>query len=1158
MSHVPADVLALVDDAVDLAHTWIDETEAGQTDEERATTGQLAALVSDPQGLDLAMRFVDRVARPEDAAVAANELSRLTAADAASFLGTVDRALLGLGAKAARLAPAVVVPLARKRLRQIVGHLVVDARDPQLGKHLQRSREDGFRLNINLLGEAVLGEKEAASRMNRTIDLINRDDVDYVSIKVSSLVSQISTWDTEGTTERVLERLRPLYRAAVATSPHTFVNLDMEEYRDLDLTIEVFTRILQEEEFHDLEAGIVLQAYLPDSAPALEKLLDFAEKRHRAGQAPIKIRIVKGANLSMERVEAEIHGWHQAPYPTKDDVDANYLRLMERILRPENLGKVRVGIASHNLYTVALAHLLANKREVADMLDIEMLQGMSPSQARAVRDRVGTVLLYTPVVAPEDFDVAVSYLVRRLEENAQSQNFLRALFADEHDESGAGLDDQEDRFRRAISNMTTVSASKRRSAEREPIGASFENTADSDPALPETRSWARERVNAEPKDLWSPMLENTEQVDQVVAKVKRAVAGWRERSYAERATILRAVAAQLEARRGDFVTVMAKEAGKTVAEADPEISEAIDFARYYADRCEELASDSASLQTDGAAFEPVDLTLVTPPWNFPVAIPCGGVIAALAAGSGVIIKPAGPVAGCSELIVEAVHAGGVPGELVQLVRAPENEVGKYLVSHSGVDQVILTGASETAEMFASWRAEHAGGARVFAETSGKNSLIITPAADYDLAVADLVKSAFGHAGQKCSASSLVILVGSAGKSKRLLNQLVDAASSVRVGWPTDLQATMGPLIAPPEGKLERALTTLESGESWLVEPRKIDESGRLWSPGVRDNVAPESFFHLTECFGPVLGIMRAKNLAEAVKLQNAVDYGLTAGLHSLDEKEIDYWLEHVEAGNLYVNRHITGAIVQRQAFGGWKLSAFGPGAKAGGPNYVAQLGTWHADGMPEHGIELTPEIARAHADYTGLVDDQDERAWLRGALASDAAAWAAELGREEDLSALHAEANIFRYRPAPVTIRAEEGASAGQLMRLLCAAELAGAPVKVSLNLDLSRELKAKHDAGPAAVAGLQRLAKVVEVGESTKQFIERAKAGETNERIRVIGDGDAIEAALAGLASVTVLTGEVLATGRRELLTFLREQAISLTRHRFGHLPDGDFVPVQ
>ena len=220
---------------------------------------------------------------------------------------------------------------------------------------------------------------------------------------------------------------------------------------------------------------------------------------------------------------------------------------------------------------------------------------------------------------------------------------------------------------------------------------------------------------------------------------------------------------------------------------------------------------------------------------------------------------------------------------------------------------------------------------MYAETSGKNSLVITPAADYDLAVADLVKSAFGHAGQKCSAASLVILVGSAGRSERLRRQLVDAVRSLRVGWPDDLGVTMGPVIEPPTGKLERALTTLEPGESWLVEPRRLDDTGRLWSPGLKDGVAPGSFFHLTECFGPVLGIMRARTLEEAVALQNATAFGLTGGLHSLDEEEIAYWLDHVEVGNAYVNRHITGAIVQRQPFGGWKDSAVGPGAKAGGP-----------------------------------------------------------------------------------------------------------------------------------------------------------------------------------------------------------------------------------
>src|SRR5690606_24805949 len=260
----------LVEEAVALARRWAQQTTEQQTGAARRTSGQLARLVAEPAGLDLAVRFVDRVARPEDVEVAARELGALAGlAGSARFLSGADRALLGLGARVARMAPSVVVPLARKRLRQLVGHLVVDAEDPTLANHLARARAEGYRLNINLLGEAVLGEAEAESRARRTLELLQRDDVDYVSIKVSSLVSQISTWDTAGTAARVVERLRPLYAAARAASPHTFVNLDMEEYRDLEVTLDVFETLLAEPELLDLEAGIVLQAYLPDTPAAL-------------------------------------------------------------------------------------------------------------------------------------------------------------------------------------------------------------------------------------------------------------------------------------------------------------------------------------------------------------------------------------------------------------------------------------------------------------------------------------------------------------------------------------------------------------------------------------------------------------------------------------------------------------------------------------------------------------------------------------------------------------------------------------------------------------------------------------------------------------------------------------------------------------------------
>ncbi|GAA1861425.1 bifunctional proline dehydrogenase/L-glutamate gamma-semialdehyde dehydrogenase [Myceligenerans crystallogenes] len=1265
---------ALTDDAVALARRWIGASEqrAARPSPEDRTAARasraLGALVSDPAGLELAMSFVDDVARPQDARVAAKALARLgSRAGSASFLSPVDRFLFRAGALAAPVAPAVVVPAARARLRQLVGHLVADA-GPGLAAHLARTRAQGYTLNVNLLGEAVLGEAEAAARLERTIALVKRPDVDYVSVKVSSVAAQLVTWDLAGSRDRVVERLLPLYRAA--RDHGVFVNLDMEEYRDLALTTAVFQTVLDRDEFRGLEAGIVLQAYLPDALGALDDLTAFATRRVAAGGARIKVRLVKGANLSMERVEAALHGWPQAPYPDKPGVDANYVRLLDHALRPDRTAAVRIGAASHNLFHVALAVLLARARGVAEGLDIEMLQGMAPAESAAVRDEIraggGRVVLYTPVVRNEDFDVAISYLVRRLEENAATQNFVHAMFADLQGDDGAASADpmtgQEAAFRESVTagiHYTPADVAPRRVPRGEPrVGAHgahlvggddagrsgrlaggrdddpgrapgtddargdradeprgdvvgdprgdaapvFENCPDTDPAVAASREWAARIVG--PGSGFVPAitapLTTAEQVDDVVDRAQRAAAVWSAVAPADRARVLRAAARHLEAARADLIAAAVHEAGKTVAEADPEISEAVDFAGYYAASAELL--DPAAGACPGAGFHPDGVTLVTPPWNFPVAIPIGGVLAALAAGSPVIAKPAPPTPRCYELAVDAVHAAldevapeigldpAAARDVVQYVRVPDGDLGRRLVTHDGVARVLLTGAIETAQMFASWRPE----LQVLAETSGKNALVVTPSADLDLAVADVIRSAFGHAGQKCSAASLVILVGSVADPSsptggRFRRQLADAARSLAVGPATSLSTTMGPLTEPAQGKLLRALTTLDDGESWLVEPRRLDddvtegerrlrdeerhtfpehsrrsvdpstasaaglEPGRLWTPGVRDGVRPGSFFHLTEVFGPVLGIMTARTLDEAIDLQNAVSFGLTGGLHSLDDAEIDHWLDRVEVGNAYVNRHITGAIVQRQSFGGWKASSVGPGAKAGGPNYVAQLGRW-SDAAP---------VPSRHDDPSG---------WLAWAMSDDDAWWAGEFGADHDPAGLEAESNVFRYRPVPaLTVRVGEGALEIEVERVLAAARRAGVPVTVSRPLPAGQAAAvpagsdtptpAGSDAVPAgteaatpgAEATLAPDAPGVVVGHLTHQRFAAAVAdGTVTGRIRVIGAAPGLRAAAATrAATVTVLDAPVLASGRRELLTMLREQAISRTTHRYGHTRD-------
>ncbi len=405
--------------------------------------------------------------------------------------------------------------------------------------------------------------------------------------------------------------------------------------------------------------------------------------------------------------------------------------------------------------------------------------------------------------------------------------------------------------------------------------------------------------------------------------------------------------------------------------------------------------------------------LVAGPWNFPTAIPANGVLAALAGGNAVILKPAPEAVATAVELVRHAHDAGVPADVVQLVRCPDDDTGRHLVTHAGIDAVVLTGSYDTARLFLGWRPD----LHLLAETSGKNALVISQTADVDLALRDLVRSAFGHAGQKCSAASLAIVEGPLHDDPAFLERLADAVRTVRVGPATDLGSVMGPVIAPPSGPLERALTTLDHGERWLVEPRRLDDSGRLWSPGVRIGVQPGSWFHRTECFGPVLGVIRADDLDHAVAIQNAVAFGLTGGLHSLDEAEIERWLERVEVGNAYVNRHTTGAIVQRQPFGGWKRSAVGRGAKTGGPGDVARFVSFHR-------ATATDEAA-ATASY---------QRW-----------WDERFGTAIDRTGLAAERNVLRYRPvAGVVVRTAPDTPELDVASLRAAARQAGVAMTVT------------------------------------------------------------------------------------------------------------------
>ncbi|MFM8577735.1 MAG: aldehyde dehydrogenase family protein, partial [Planctomycetaceae bacterium] len=607
-----------------------------------------------------------------------------------------------------------------------------------------------------------------------------------------------------------------------------------------------------------------------------------------------------------------------------------------------------------------------------------------------------------------------------------------------------------------------------------------------------------------------------------------------------RGAVLRSAAAELARGRGDAIGAMVLDAGKAALEADAEVSEAVDFASYYA------ASLEDPCWTDGTTPDPLGVVEIAPPWNFPFAIPAGGCLSALAAGNAVILKPAPQSVLVAWELVKRLWAAGVPREVLQFLPVDDGDVGRRLVTHEQVSAVILTGGYETAKLFRSWRPD----IRLFGETSGKNSLIVTAAADTDLAIKDIVRGAFGHAGQKCSATSLAILEADVHDDPRFLDALHEAAASLVVDSAWNASATVTPLIRPPEGNLARGLTALDAGEQWLLKPRQSAANPGLWSPGIRLGVVLGGWFHRTECFGPVLGIMRANDVDEALDMANDSAFGLTAGIHSLDEGEIARWKERIAVGNAYVNRGTTGAIVRRQPFGGWKRSSVGQGAKAGGPNYVGQLCSWRETALPCSVGPVPPRVRRLldtirRFDPAGRPWSEQSLRRLESIAGSAAYHLDQEFGRPHDPSELGCESNVFRYRRRVamlVRLSKETDQLPDDLAALVLLAATVGVPMPVSMAF------------GPVWLDGFVRWsgadARIEPVQECSSRILEMTSTGgdRPGPSIRTIGPVEAAITASAATHDIPLFSHPLVSNARIELLPFLVEQSLSETLHRYGN----------
>lgn len=1160
--------------AIELASLMLKEATQHQSPKEKKRQLQLSHMMNDDSGKVFTTSMTDQCFRSQNPSRVADQiLYLLKKYGIPNYLSFSKKTSLQLFKLFGSHLSKLFVPLTKRMVRKETATVILPGEEKELSHHMQQRRKENVRINLNRLGEAILGEEEANRRLQLYLRDLENPSVEYISVKISTICSQINLLAWEETLAILSDRLKLLFRAAKknhytradGTKVPKFVNLDMEEYRDLHITVDLFRRVLDDSEFFGHSAGIVLQSYLPDSFLIQQELTIWAMRRLALGGAPIKIRIVKGANLAMEQVEASIRGWQQAPFLDKEHVDANFKRMVIYGCQFEHARAAHLGIGSHNLFDIAYALLLRSENKVERYVGFEMLEGMADPIRRVVQALAGDMLLYCPAATDEEFQNAVAYLVRRLDENTSQENFLRHAFEMKPDSKE--WHKQASLFSSACFSANSLSLSPRRVQNRflfphkDDSQECFRNEPDTDWALPQNRKWAEglikewsqkkfspiplviggEEVQAtenigkgeDPsfpgQELYTYTLGNEHQAETALQKAQETKRSWGTTPVRERSRLLAQVAEGLKRQRGELIGAMVSDTGKTVIEADIEVSEAIDFAEYYRRNIEELSL------IDDIQWNPKGVVLVAPPWNFPCSISTGNLVAAIATGNCVIFKPASESVLVGWLLANIFWDAGIDKNVLQFFTCEDEPVGSLLVKDPRIDVILLTGATATAKLLMKLRP----GLDLIAETGGKNAIIMTSLADRDLAVKDLIQSAFGHSGQKCSACSLLICEAEVYDDPHFRNHLKDAVSSITVGSPWQLNTRLGPLIHEPNQTLLKGLTTLEEGEEWLLEPRQDKQNPNLWSPGIKLGVKPGSFTHQTEFFGPVLGMMRADNLQHAIELANGTPYGLTSGLHSLDEREQKIWAKNIVAGNCYINRTITGAVVQRQPFGGCKDSSFGKGLKAGGPNYLIQLMHPKQVKLPEEKewIEGALLTLTQKAEILGFSEKQTHL--LKASLGSYSFFWIHYFSKKHDPSQLVGQDNLLKYVPqTKMAFRVQENDDWLDILRVLSAAYIVGVALEISVPLQNSKASFLKET--------LTTFPDMKLIEESPERFMTRLNA---IDRLRLLSEpNEELRQALAESA-VNAITDPVIANGRLELLNYLREVSFSIDYHRYGNL---------
>jgi RHH-type proline utilization regulon transcriptional repressor/proline dehydrogenase/delta 1-pyrroline-5-carboxylate dehydrogenase len=877
------------------------------------------------------------------------------------------------------LGGAVLNKVISANIQEMARQFIVGENTGEAVKNMEKLRKDGFAATLDVLGEATLSEEEAEFYVGTYLELLDalKDEqkgwkglagqggdpgLDWghapkvnISVKPTALFCLASPQDFEGSVEAILRRIRRICAKVVEMGG--FLCIDMESHRFKDITLEVFRRLKMEYKDYP-HIGVALQAYLKETDKDLADLLAWAKARHIL----ISIRLVKGAYWDYETVKAKQMGWQIPVWTIKAETDAAYERQARMILGNHQV--CHFGCASHNIRTISAVMETADELRVPEpRYEFQVLYGMAEPVRKGILKIAGRIRLYCPY---GDMVPGMGYLVRRLLENTANESFLRQSFAE---------DARIERLLEDPEKTAERERSERAAKPKKPVACPgglprFANEpmvdftrADHRAAFPAAIAQLRTSLGktyplfiggqevtttdliltvnpAAPSEVLGRICQaGIPEVTKAIAAAKAAFPAWRDTEPHERAQYLLKAAGIARRRAFELSAWQVLEIGKQWDQAHADVGEAIDFLEYYAREMIRLGAPQRLGNAPGELnhyfYEPKGPAAVIAPWNFPLAISTGMASAAIVTGNPVIYKPSNITGIIGHHLVEIFREAGLPAGVFNYVPGRGSVMGDFLVDHPDISLIAFTGSMEVGLRIIERAAKVHPGQRnvkkIISEMGGKNAIIIDDDADLDEAVPHVLCSAFGFQGQKCSACSRVIVLDAV--YDKFTDRLVKAAKAYRIGPSEDPANTMGAVADAAARKNILEYAALGKQEGKLLYESPIPQGEGYWvALTIFGGITPQHRLAQEEVFGPVLAIMRAKDFDQAIEWANSTRFALTGGIFSRSPEHLARARRDFRVGNLYLNRNNTGAQVERQPFGGSRMS--GVGAKAGGPDYL--------------------------------------------------------------------------------------------------------------------------------------------------------------------------------------------------------------------------------